>query len=63
MLKQPVILKMKLKSFQRIAEVFGSPPDWLMGSQGGNRSWVWVVEGKRHGQPREVRSGLLQIGY
>jgi hypothetical protein len=52
---------LKLRSFQRVAEVFGSQPDWLVELKAGDRSWVWAVEGKRHGQPREVRSGLLQL--
>ncbi len=52
---------LKVKSFQREAKVFGSQSDWLMEVKAGARSWVWVVEGKRHGQPREVRSGLLQL--
>jgi hypothetical protein len=52
---------LKVKSFKPVQEVFGSQPDWLMEVKAGDRSWVWVVEGKRHGQPRDVRSGLLQL--
>lgn len=52
---------LKWKSFKRVAEVFGSQPDWLAEVKAGACLWVWVVEGKRHGQPREVRSGLLQL--
>lgn len=52
---------LKVKSFQRMAEVFGSQPDWLVELEAGERPWVLVVEGKQHGQPREVRSGLLQL--
>lgn len=52
---------LKVKSFQRMAEVFGSQPDWLVEVEAGEQSWVLVVEGKQHGQPREVRSGLLQL--
>ncbi len=52
---------LKLKSCKRAAEAFGSQPDWWVELKAGGRSWVWVVEGKRHGQPREVRSGLLQL--
>jgi len=52
---------LKLKSFRREAEVFGSQPDWQVEVEAGDRSWMWVVEGKRHGQPREVRNGLLQL--
>lgn len=52
---------LKVKSFQRMAEVFGSQPDWLVEVEAGERPWVLVVEGKQHGQPREVRNGLLQL--
>ena len=52
---------LKVKSFQRMAEVFGSQPDWLVEVEVGDRRWVLVVEGKQHGQPREVRNGLLQL--
>jgi len=52
---------LKVKSFQRMAEVFGSQPDWLVEVEAGERPWVLVVKGKQHGQPREVRNGLLQL--
>ena len=52
---------LKVKSFQSMAKVFGSQPDWLVEVEAGGRPWVLVVEGKQHGQPREVRSGLLQL--
>ncbi len=52
---------LKVKSFKRMAEVFGSQPDWLVELKAGDRSWVWAVAGKRPGQPREVRGGLLQL--
>ena len=52
---------LKVKSFQRVAEVSGSQPDWLVEVEAGDRPWVLVVEGKQHGQPREVRNGLLQL--
>lgn len=52
---------LKVKSFQRMAEVYGSQPDWLVEMEAGERPWVLVVEGKQHGQPREVRNGLLQL--
>ena len=50
-----------VKSFHSMAKVFGSQPDWLVEVEAGGRPWVLVVEGKQHGQPREVRSGLLQL--
>jgi hypothetical protein len=52
---------LKVTSFKRMAEVFGSQPDWLVELKAGDRSWVWAVEGKRPGQLREVRGGLLQL--
>ena len=52
---------LKVKSFQKIAEVFGSQPDLLVEVEAGGRPWVLVVEVKRQGQPREVRNGLLRL--
>ncbi|MBI4023771.1 MAG: hypothetical protein HY360_02255 [Verrucomicrobia bacterium] len=54
---------LKVKAFQWMAEVFGSQPDWLVEVEAGGRPWVLVVEGKRRGQPRDVRSGLLQLRH
>src|SRR5258706_443896 len=51
----------KVKSFGHIAEAFGNQPDWLVEVKAGERPWVLAVESKRHGQPREVRNGLLQL--
>jgi hypothetical protein len=48
------------KSFQHIDEVFGDRPAWLMEVEVGERPWVFVVDGMQHGQPREVRNGLLE---
>ena len=50
---------LKLKSFQRTAE----RPDFLVEVDSGERPWVLVVEAKRNGQPRVVRSGLLQLQH
>jgi hypothetical protein len=52
---------LKVKSFQPMSEVLGSQPDWLVEVEAGERPWVLVVEGKQHGQLREVRNGLLQM--
>jgi hypothetical protein len=52
---------LKVKSFQSMTKVFESQPDWLVEVEAGDRPWVLVVEGKQHGQPREVRNGLLQL--
>lgn len=51
----------KVKSFRPMSEVFGSQLDWLVEVEVGDRPWVLAVEGKQHGQPREVRNGLLQL--
>ncbi len=48
----------KVKSFRHMSDVFGSQPDWLVEVEAGDRPWVLAVEGKRQGQPREVRNGL-----
>jgi hypothetical protein len=52
---------LKLKSIRRDDQKSGSRADWLVELETKGRSWVWVVEGKRQGQPREVRNGLLQL--
>lgn len=52
---------LKVKSFQRNAEVFGSQPDGLVEVKAGDRPWVLAVESKRRGHPQEVRNGLLQL--
>ncbi len=36
-------------------------PDWLAEVRAGDRCWTLVVEGKRSGQPRMVRGGVLQL--
>lgn len=54
---------LKMKSFQRIAEVFGVQPDWLVEVETGDRPWVLAVKGNQRGQPREVRNGLLQLQH
>lgn len=38
-------------------------PDWLLSVKAGARPWTWVAEGKRLGQPREVRAGVLQLKH
>lgn len=52
---------LKVKSFQRAAEVFGSQPDWFVELELRDRPWVLAVEDKLDGQPRVVRNGLLQL--
>ncbi|EIP99257.1 hypothetical protein OpiT1DRAFT_03770 [Opitutaceae bacterium TAV1] len=38
-------------------------PDWLVRLQAGKRTWTLLVEGKRNGQPREVRHTVLQLKH
>jgi hypothetical protein len=52
---------LKLKSMQPMAPLFGNQPDWIVEVQAGSRPWVLVVQAKQSGQPREVRTGLLQL--
>src|ERR1700710_2676671 len=52
---------LKVKSFHRAAEVFGSQPDWFVEIELRDRPWVLAVEDKLDGQPRVVRNGLLQL--
>jgi hypothetical protein len=54
---------LKVKSFKREAGALGSRSDWLVEVQASDRPWVLVVEGKQHGQPREIRNGLLQLQH
>jgi hypothetical protein len=53
--------RLEVKSWNPISKVFGAQPDWLVEIRAGDRNWVLVVEGRRLGQPREVRSGVLQL--
>jgi hypothetical protein len=38
-------------------------PDWLTELRVEDQSWTLVVEGKKSGQPREVRSAILQLKH
>ncbi len=38
-------------------------PDWLAELRVGDQSWTLVAEGKKSGQPREVRSAVLQLKH
>jgi hypothetical protein len=53
--------RLEVKSWSPISKVFSAQPDWLVEIRVGERNWVLVVEGRRLGQPREVRSGALQL--
>lgn len=37
--------------------------DWLAELESGEQSWVLVAEGKKSGQPREVRAAVLQLKH
>lgn len=37
--------------------------DFLLKAQIGNRTWTLIAEGKRLGQPREVKNGILQLKH
>jgi len=37
--------------------------DWLAELEAGDQSWALVAEGKRSGQPREVRAAVLQLKH
>lgn len=38
-------------------------PDWQAKLRAGTRPWTLVAEGRRIGQPREVRTGVLQLKH
>lgn len=38
-------------------------PDWLAELRAGDQSWTLVAEGKKSGQPREVRAAVLQLKH
>ena len=38
-------------------------PDWLAELEAGGQPWTLVVEGKKSGQPREVRGAVLQLKH
>ena len=52
---------MKVKSVRRTSESLDDQADWVLKVEAGGRPWVLMVEGNRHGQPREIRNGLLQL--
>lgn len=51
----------EVKSWNPINKVFSDQPDWLVEVRTGDRDRVVVVEGRRLGHPREIRSGVLQL--
>lgn len=57
---------LKLESMETdvpVAESAQGRPDWVAKLQAGDRVWTLVGEGKRIGQPREVRTGVLQLQH
>lgn len=54
---------LKVKSWSLIKGKFGDQPDWIAEVCAGDRNWRVVVKGRRLGQPREVRTGVLQLKH
>ena len=52
---------LKVKSFQATGNTADTQPDYLMELDVEGRTIVLGVQVMRHGQPREVRTGLLQL--
>lgn len=52
---------LNLDSLEREARFGTGRLDWLGKLRAGNDSWTLIAEGKRNGQPREVRSAVLQV--
>ena len=62
LVKRVPFLKLKsLKREARLAPSSAERPDWLAEVSTGGRRCTLVVEGRRLGQPREVRTGILQL--
>lgn len=55
----PVIRSQTVKGSQAAR----ARPDWLLDVKAGSRLWTLVAEAKRFGQPREVRTGVLQLKH
>ena len=57
---------LKLASLKRDAKLGKERigrPDWLAELRSGNQSWTLVAEGKKSGQPREIRAAVLQLKH
>lgn len=54
---------LKVKSWSLIKGEFGDQPDWIAEVCAGDRNWRVVVKGRRLGQPREIRTGVLQLKH
>lgn len=52
---------LKLKTFKPIPAEFSSQGTWMLEVEVREKGWFLVVEGMPHGQPREVRNGLLRL--
>ena len=62
LVKRVPFLELKsLKREARLAPSSAERPDWLAEVCTGGRRCTLVVEGRRLGQPREVRTGILQL--
>ena len=58
----PFLKLTSLKMDARISPASHGRPDMLAEVTTGGQQWALVVEGKRQGQPREVRTAVLQLG-
>lgn len=57
---------LKLASLKQDVKLCKDPigrPDWLAELRTGDQSWTLVAEGKKSGQPREVRAAVLQLKH
>ena len=54
---------LKVASWSRLNQGFDDRPGWLLEVRIRDRNWVLAVEGKRLGQPREVRAGVLKLKH
>ena len=58
----PSLKLASLRMDARISAASHARPDMLASVTTGGRKWALVVEGKRQGQPRDVRNAVLQLG-
>ena len=52
---------LKVKSLRQASDKDGDGPDWMMEVEVVTGKWIWAIEVKERGQPREVRNGLLRL--
>ncbi len=59
----PFLKLVTLKQNAKLGKERIGRPDWLAELRTGNQSWTLVAEGKKSGQPREVRAAVLQLKH